>query len=239
MDKVIFVAYSDLAPFKFYAQSLLARSLRRISCDSLNLIHFHRDKTSRAQAFNDTIDLYGDSSILVFVDDDIWIDDWLIYKRLFSGLERSDVLSLSGLVIPDKSNLSLALDDFVSVTHNSSKRVDPCHSVQVGRSLFSDSPGFGVATEFSGESSFVNLITGRLVAARAQTLKTNKIYFDPAFDEYLHTADFSIALKSAGLKIGILDAAMTQKPYVRIVKSFVLEAELFSLKEKRLGVSAT
>jgi len=237
MDKVVFITYSELSPFKFYAQSLLARSLRRISSDSFNLIHYHRDKTSRAQAFNDAIDSYDDCTILVFVDDDVWIDDWLIYKRLFTGLDRYDVLSLSGLIISNKLCLGVILDDFVSATYNSSKRLESPHSLQVGRSLFSDSPGFGVSVEHLSESKFVDLITGRIVASRAGTLKKNKIYFDPAFDEYLHTADFSIAIKNIGLSIGILDAAITQKNYPRIIKSFVLEAELFSFKEKRLGFS--
>src|SRR5258708_9849064 len=46
--------------------------------------------------YNEMLDLASDNSVLVFMHDDIWIDDYYMIERVLEGLEQFDVIGLAG-----------------------------------------------------------------------------------------------------------------------------------------------
>jgi hypothetical protein len=231
-QKFIFAVVSETSSFRFNSESLLARSLRRVNSDHIELLHFQKKNASRAKVFNELIETSDPSTILVFIDDDVWIDDWLICERLVQDIEKFDVLGLQGIQFDAGPSLHDIVDELVWIEFKNKNLTQAPHLTHIGRQLVSDSPLLGKAHEFAPDSGTFDIFTGKVIAAKAGVLKTHNIFFDSHFDEFMHTIDLSLTIKMHQLRSGLLRAAITQKDRKITFKNFTLEREIFFFKEK-------
>src|ERR1700682_4431732 len=81
----------------FWAHAPLGRSLRRLVFDQ-RLIHSiaFENQTSLGEIYNLRINISKSDDILMFVHDDVWIDDFFLTERVALGLDHFDVIGVAG-----------------------------------------------------------------------------------------------------------------------------------------------
>lgn len=93
------VCATRLDPGDFHARSLLGRSLERLRFD-LRLVPRIEYSNTRGlpEVYNGRIDDVAapEGNLLVFVHDDVWIDDFLFGDRLLSAVASYDLIGVAG-----------------------------------------------------------------------------------------------------------------------------------------------
>ena len=92
-----FVSATRLAESAFDRESALARSLARVAEFSpFVLAAAYENSRPLPEIFNRAIDAVGPDDTIVFVHDDVWIDDWYVAHRLEDALAAFDVVGVAG-----------------------------------------------------------------------------------------------------------------------------------------------
>ena len=92
-----FVSATRLAESEFDRESALARSLARVAEFSpFVLAAAYENSRPLPEIFNRAIDAAGPDDTIVFVHDDVWIDDYFIAQRVAEGLDAFDVIGVAG-----------------------------------------------------------------------------------------------------------------------------------------------
>src|ERR1700761_1824139 len=95
--KVMIVSATRASTSDFEKQTALGMSMRRLSYDSR---FGARVATANSRGlpliYNEAIDAVGDDAILVFMHDDVWVDDYFLTQRVIEGLQHFDVIGLVG-----------------------------------------------------------------------------------------------------------------------------------------------
>lgn len=135
---------------------------------------------------------------VVFVHDDLWLDDIFFASRIRAGLEKFDVIGLAGnRVLHQRAQTWFCDDDAQLDAKNLSGVV--CHG---------DSP-FGLPTVYGPTPARVELIDGVLIAARISSLLDAGVRFDERFDFHFYDLDFSRQANMAGLTVGTWPVSVT------------------------------
>jgi GT2 family glycosyltransferase len=184
----------------FKKNSPLVRSLERV-CQTcfVDLDVTPLNRAPLALAYNAAIASAAKDDLLVFIHDDVWIDDWLLSYRLEEALDHYDLVGLAGnkrrkprqegwLIQADSRKPDL---DSISgaVAHGPS---------QGGRVSF-----FGKAPQT------VLLLDGVFLAARASVLQNADVQFDPQFAFHFYDTDFCRSCEAKGLRLGTWPIAVT------------------------------
>jgi GT2 family glycosyltransferase len=195
------VSATRLSAQDFGKKSLLGISLRRLSFDVRLTSHIaYENKRGLPEIFNERIDADSDAEVLVFIHDDVWIDDFFFADHIIHGLARFDVIGVAGnrrrvpnqpawlfvddaFTWDDKENLSGA------VAHGSG----PFSKV----SYYGDSP------------ADCELLDGVMLAVRKNTLRGKSAYFDPDFDFHFYDLDFCRTARRHGLRLGTWQIPIT------------------------------
>jgi hypothetical protein len=112
--KLRLVAATQVQEALFWESTYLGRSLRRIP-DSLRpqtMIAFgNTGKRVRglSEVFNLALDRTEADTDIVFVHDDVYLNDWFLSERIAEALQRFDVVGVAGSENPDLSQPSWGL----------------------------------------------------------------------------------------------------------------------------------
>ena len=195
-----FISATRLSQAEFEANSPLCRSLRRASgWDSIELTVSADNKAGLPHVYNRSIEAADGADTLVFVHDDVWVDDWFISHRLNEALAVYDVVGVAGNTrwMPMQQNWFLAGD-----THE----VDSEHlSGGVAHGHLDQSMVFRYGTA----PAAAQLLDGVMIAVRAESLKSTGVRFDTAFDFHFYDTDFCRSCSAAGLCLGTWPIALT------------------------------
>jgi hypothetical protein len=92
-----FVTATRLGQELFLAQSMLGQSLRQVKSLGPFVLNLFADNTRPLGAcYNEVIEIADPDSILVFIHDDVSVDDWHVGRRLEDALDRFDVIGVAG-----------------------------------------------------------------------------------------------------------------------------------------------
>ena len=186
---------------EFMTTSLLGQSFQRLAQFSAMEIKVGLGaKDGLAAVFNPEIERASPEDILVFIHDDVWIDDWLIELRLKEALASFDVIGVAGNLFrqPKQRGWYGTMDalgeEFKTLgepRYNIGRvNAPPTHSNNI------------MPTE-------VKLLDGVFIAVKAKTLHASGIRFDPQFHYHHYDLDLSRQCEAAGLKMGVWPIAMT------------------------------
>jgi len=91
------VSATRLSEGDFWNRSALGLSLRRIAHDT-RLVAYPAFANQRGlpEIFNARISAPGGHDLLVFIHDDVWIDDYHFADRIIEGLRTYDVIGVVG-----------------------------------------------------------------------------------------------------------------------------------------------
>lgn len=183
----------------FGKNALLSQSLARVSCFSkIELQVAAQNSNPLPTVFNHAIEEADPDDVLVFIHDDVWIDDWMIEYRLLEGLLVFDVLCIAGN--------TRRFDRQENWILNKNREHDVGH---LSGAISHGQPLNGNISRFGESPAPVCLMDGVLLAARAGTLVQAGVRFDPRFPFHYYDTDFSRSCDQAGLRMGTWPIAIT------------------------------
>lgn len=188
---------------EFWNSCALGISLRRLSFDRRLTAHISfSNRAGLPEVFNAHIEASNPARYLVFMHDDVWIDDYFFADRIIAGLQAFDVIGVAGnrrrsprqsswgsvgpgLQQPDLSNLSGA------VAHGPNP--------------------FGRVSVFGSVPAECELLDGVLLAARLAALIDRSVRFDPIFKFHFYDLDFCRSARAGGLRLATWAIALTHQ----------------------------
>jgi hypothetical protein len=148
--------------------------------------------------------LHGEQTrdeILVFVHDDVWLDDAQIGEHLLSGLGQLDGIGVAGSVGRVAGQLSW--DAF----NSGSEILD---HVMSGMICHGNNP-CGEISYFGPWHQSCELLDGVFMAVRLNTIARTGLRFDPRFRFHFYDLDFCRTARSLGLRLGTWPIALTHQ----------------------------
>jgi GT2 family glycosyltransferase len=187
---------------EFWNRSALGISLRRLGGDSrlVPRIAF-RNKQGLPHIYNARIES-GVHDILVFIHDDVWIDDYWFADRLLEALGRFDVVGAAGCErrVPFQPSWGPPPD---SVMASGAPTLS-------GAVAHGQTP-FGAVAMFGAAPAACELLDGLMLVARKSVLQAKGVRFDPRFDFHFYDLDFCRSAHQAGLRLGTWPLCLTHR----------------------------
>lgn len=202
--KVIVVSATRYSEDDFWYKSALGLSLQKQLRQDTRLSANIAFENSRglSEVFNENIKLADDDAIMVFVHDDVWIDELNLADAVIQGLEHFDVIGVAGNKrrVPNQPAWPFIDTNFTwDERSNLSGRV--AHGQQA----------FGAVSDFGDVPAACELMDGVFLAAKKSTLTANHVEFDPQFDFHFYDLDFCRTARQAGLRLGTWVVRLTHQ----------------------------
>ena len=178
----------------------LGQSLRNIWSDNQMVSAVETENSLGLPAvYNQVIDECYRGYEVVFLHDDIWLEDVFFVRRILDGLEQFDVIGLAGnRVLHPNSPAWPFKDDTMQWDYENLSGV-----VRHGASPCGTPYVYGPTPER------VQLLDGVLIAARISSLLDSGVRFDERFDFHFYDLDFSRQANAAGLAVGTWPISVT------------------------------
>lgn len=204
------ISATRLSPDEFWSGAALAHSLRRILPDerSIETVARAEPETGRITAhiafsntralpeiYNARITGEDSDALLVFMHDDVWIDDFFFARRVVDALREFDVVGVAGNRSRRPGQARWAEGDATNLS---------------GRVAHGPHP-FGDLTYFGPSPAKCELLDGVCLAARRSVLRAHGVLFDARFDFHFYDLDFCRAAASRGLRLGTWPIALTHQ----------------------------
>jgi GT2 family glycosyltransferase len=150
--------------------------------------------------YNAAIDSDDPQDILLFIHDDVWVDDYFLCSRIEEGIKRFDVLGVAGNIRLAKGHVGWAFrgDDL---------RWDD--KINLRGAVAHGATPFGTISPYGLTPDSCMLLDGVFLAARKSILRNSGVRFDPRFDFHFYDVDFCRTACSAGLSLGVWPIAIT------------------------------
>jgi GT2 family glycosyltransferase len=187
----------------FWAKTALGASLKRLKRDTrLSSFIAFDNRRGLPDVYNDRIRTDKSPDILVFMHDDVWIDDYFIADRILEGLKTYDAIGVAGnrRRVPGQTLWSCIDDKF---TRESPENLS-------GTVAHAKHP-FGEVVRFGASPADCELLDGVLLAARKSTLNAHWVGFDPQFDFHFYDMDFCRSAREKGLRLGTWPICLTHQ----------------------------
>lgn len=200
---VVIVSATRYSENDFWSKSALGLSLKRHLKQDARLSAKISFENSRglSEVFNESIDQADEDTTLVFIHDDVWIDEANFADTVNNGLEKFDVIGIAG----NKRRLPfqpgwLFIDTQFTWDDKANLSGQIAHSKSA----------FGVIEVFGDAPAACELLDGVFLATKKRSLITN-VRFDKAFDFHFYDLDFCRTAKKSGLTLGTWLIALTHQ----------------------------
>jgi GT2 family glycosyltransferase len=183
-----------------FPQSPLGRSFERMSFDrSMKLVLVEENRLGLPTVYNTFLNETFREHDLVFLHDDLWLDDLFFSDHIRRALDTFDIVGLAGnrRLLPNAPAWHVRNDEMEWDSDNLSGIV--CHGPQP----------FGAPSIYGPTPAAVQLLDGVMIAARASTLLDAGLRFDERFNFHFYDLDFSRQANAANLNVGTWPIAVT------------------------------
>lgn len=201
------VSATRLEEGEFWSRSALGLSLRRLARDQrlVPRVAF-ANRRGLPEVFNERIEAASGDDHLVFVHDDVWLDDHFLADRVIDGLRAFDVVGVAG----NRRRLPLQPAWAFSGKNTEGRLVWDDKQFLSGAVAHGARP-FGAVSVFGPTPAECELLDGVFLAARRSVLRAKGVRFDPLFDFHFYDLDFCRGARAAGLRLGTWPIAMTHQ----------------------------
>lgn len=197
------VSATRLSESQFWKSSALGLSLTRIAREGAFRAHVaFENSRGLPEVYNARIDAADAAERVVFVHDDVWLDDYFLAHRVAEGLAAFDVIGVAGnrrrtpyqaaWIFPDGK---LTRDDAANLSGAVAHGKDP----------------FGAISFFGATPAPCELLDGVFLAANTATLREHRVRFDKRFDFHFYDMDFCRSARAAGLRLGTWPISLTHQ----------------------------
>lgn len=202
-NKIEVVSATRLSESEFWTKSALGISLRRLSADT-RLVPWIAFENRRGlpDLYNSRIESDDNCDTLIFVHDDVWIDDQFLADHVIDGLKSFDVVGVAGnrRRLADQPAWCFVDDSF-----------QPDTATSLSGRVAHDRHPFGGISVFGGVPAECELLDGLFLAARKSRLRAANIRFDPNFEFHFYDMDFCRTAKANGLRLGTWAISVTHQ----------------------------
>ncbi|MET4577761.1 glycosyltransferase [Ottowia thiooxydans] len=203
MTDVIVASATRLPAERFWQEAALGQSLRRLAFDtSLRSTVAFENTLGLPVIYNRLIGAAPAGSLLVFLHDDVWIDDYFFSQRIADGLQKFDAIGVAGNRRRVRNQPAWA---FVNERLEWDDRANLSGSVAHGKAPF------GAISHFGPSPAECELLDGVLLAARRDALVNDGVRFDERFNFHFYDMDFCRSLRAKGLRLGTWPIALTHQ----------------------------
>ncbi|NTV61457.1 MAG: hypothetical protein HGA77_09160 [Chlorobiaceae bacterium] len=201
--KIEIICATRLPEIDFWAGSALGISLKRLAFDKriLPCIAFG-NQDGLPVVYNKRILASDDNAMLVFIHDDVWIDDYFFYQRIEDGLQHFDIVGVAGNRRRASRQPAWAFIDMPSVWDvNSNLSGSVAHGKQP----------FGRVSHYGPAPCECELLDGVCIAAKKSVLSAAGCLFDDRFDFHFYDMDFCRSAREKSLRLGTWPIALTHQ----------------------------
>jgi hypothetical protein len=209
MKNVLIVSATTRTKVEFNRISELGRSLERVLLDpgiSSNIAYENTGQRleGRSNIYNRFLTPAFSDLILLFVHDDVYIDDFLIRQRLNEGLANFDVVGLAGNKAPDFRQPSWGLKWKEDGTWDGWQDAKNLSGVVAHKAEDK------INIAFYGETpAACELLDGLFLAVNTERILEAGAKFDPQFKFHFYDLDFSRICRQKNLSLGTWPIAVT------------------------------
>lgn len=201
---LVVVSATKLSESDFWTTSALGLSLNRLyqQGETFNVDIAFQNTQGLPALFNAAIDRARSEDILVFVHDDVWLDDYHFSQTVAAGLQRFDVLGVAGNKrrLPQQTAWCFVDKKFTW----DDKR-------QLSGQVSQGSNAFGIPSNYGPVPAACELLDGVFLATRKSCLTNSQVQFDPLFNFHFYDLDFCRTARQAGLTLGTWDIHITHQ----------------------------
>jgi len=197
------ISATRLPETEFWNKAALGLSLRRLKRDARLVAHVAFENTrGLPEIYNARIDAPDAHDLLVFVHDDVWIDDYFLAERVIDGLKAYDLIGVAGnrRRVPGQPAWA-----FVDARFTWDAKENLSGAVAHGRNPF------GAISFFGPAPADCELLDGVLLAARRSKLATAGVRFDPRFAFHFYDMDLCRSARAKGLRLGSWPICLTHQ----------------------------
>ncbi len=201
-QKLLMVAATRVAPGPFMESTPLGRSMRRMSYDQrLEARPAFNNRAGLPAVYNRQISEENREKILLFVHDDVWLDDCFVYDRLQEALKVFDIVGLAGNTRRLPRQPAWGFSTEVPFVPEERRFLS-------GIVADGDLP-FGKPSRYGPTGLACRMLDGVFLAARCGTLLDSGVRFDERFAFDFYDIDFCRSAEAAGLRMGTWPIAIT------------------------------
>lgn len=204
---MVLVTATRLDKAQFDAQTLLGRCLPRLGqFQPLALRLSPCNTRPLGEVYNSAIEQAQPDDVLVFVHDDVHLDDWMLAVRLQQALRVYDVVGVAGndRVQPGQPTWYLAPGPGPGAPAFD-------HPHLSGAIAHVSASGQSQVTVYGPSPRPVRLLDGVFLAASAGRLQQSGVRFDPELGFHFYDLDFCLSTHQAGLSLGTWPIALTHQ----------------------------
>ena len=189
-------------------QSMLGRSLQQMEqLGPFGLQLYALNSKPLGLCYNEAIDIADPADVLVFVHDDLSLDDWFVSQRLEEALAVFDVVGVAGnrRLLPHQETWFMLPSRSLSF-----KRIlDRPDTGYLSGAIAHGSTSTAIVSLYGPCPSPVAVLDGVFLAVRAGKLQQAGVRFDPGLGFHFYDLDFCRSATVAGLRIGTWPMALT------------------------------
>lgn len=188
---------------EFWNATALGISLQRLNYDRRLAVQVAVSNSVGLPAvYNSRISPLNTSEILLFIHDDVWIEDFFLGDRVIAGLQAFDVIGVAG---NRRRMPGQRAWHYISQPGDLQDPADISGAVAHGQSAL------GRVTYFGRTPAECDILDGVFLAARLKTLLEYSVRFDPLFDFHFYDLDFCRSARQAGLRLGTWPICLTHQ----------------------------
>ncbi len=202
--RLVIISATQLTESDFWTQSALGLSIPRLLAqgESIRADIAFNNKIGLPEIFNTAMARAQLDEILVFIHDDVWIDEPQFTQSVVQGLASFDVIGVAGNVrlLPGQTGWCFVDQQFTWDDRSKlSGRV--AHGKQRG----------GVVSDFGPVPAACEVLDGVFLAAHKKCLMDSGVQFDPHFEFHFYDLDFCRSARNAGLTLGTWPIGLTHQ----------------------------
>lgn len=187
----------------FLQRSAMGWTIRRYAdYAGLKLMLFAGNTRGLPEIYNACIRQDSGNDVMVFVHDDVFIEDNFFPERIMQGLSLFDVVGVAGnrRRVPRQPSWAFVDDEL---------RWDDAEHLS-GRIAHGPNPN-GKLGQYGPPMASCELLDGVLMATRRSALRDRGIRFDERFGFHFYDLDFCRAARAAGMTLGTIDLTLTHQ----------------------------
>lgn len=185
----------------FWNASPLGLSLGRLMSEPrINAVPAYQNKRPLPEIYNQRIEAEDAAEYLLFIHDDVWLDDYFVVDRIVEGLSRFDVIGLAG---NKRRREKQPAWGFINPQMQWEDRGWLSGSVAHGKAPF------GLVTTWGAVPAECELMDGLFLAAKRDVLRSRGVRFDPRFDFHFYDMDFCRTARKQELRLGTWPICVT------------------------------
>jgi protein O-GlcNAc transferase len=201
---LVIVSTTAYSESDFWAKSPLGLSLPRHLKQSSRFIVNVAFENSRSlpEVLNEFIDQANDDAVLIFIQDNVWIDEANLADKVIGGLSEFDVIGVAGnhRRLPNQPSWA-----FLDTQFTWDEEDNLSGQIAHGKNAFGEVEVFGKAP------AECELLDGIFLATKKSTIALNNLRFDHQFDYDFFDMDFCRSARACGLKLGTWLISLTQQ----------------------------